>query len=116
MACRESGETKDLSVDPEEIVAAQKRASRRRVAAVAVALLVVGASVAAALFVLNSRAKRAEKVAYGRFATCTVGRPLGANEKASMRVRAAQLVAMSTPKEQRRATSARRHGRLDARP
>ena len=101
LAYRESGETKDLSIDPEEILAAQKRASRRRLAVVAVVLVVLGASVAGALFVLQARAKKAVKVAYGRFAMCTVGQPLGANEKASLRVRAAQLVAMSTPKEQR---------------
>ncbi len=101
MAYRESGEVRDLSVDPEEILAAQKRATRRRLVVVAVVLVVLGASAAGALAVLQSRAKKAVKVAYGRFASCTVGEPLAASEKASMRVRNAQLVAMATPKEQR---------------
>ncbi len=101
MAYRESGEVKDLSVDPEEILAAQKRASRKRLVVVAIVLVVLGASAAAALGVLQARAKKAVRVAYGRFASCTVGAPLAANEKASGRVRAAQLVAMAMPKEQR---------------
>ena len=101
MAYRESGEVKDLSVDPEDILAAQKRASRKRLAVVAVVVVVLGAAAAASLFVLQSRAKKAVKVAYGRFATCTVGTPLDANEKASTRFRGGQLVAMSMPKEQR---------------
>ena len=101
MAYRESGEVRDLSVDPEDILAAQKRASRKRLMVVAVVLVVLGASAAAALFVLQARSKKAVKVAYGRFATCTLGAPLGANEKASARVRASQLVAMAMPKEQR---------------
>jgi hypothetical protein len=102
MAYRESGETKDLSIDPEDILAAQKRASRKRLAIVAVVVVVLGASAAAALVVLQSRAKTAVKVAYGRFATCTVGSsPLAPNEKASARFRSSQLVAMSMPKEQR---------------
>ncbi|MDB5216256.1 MAG: hypothetical protein JWO86_4183 [Myxococcaceae bacterium] len=101
MAYRESGETKDLSIDPEDILAAQKRASRKRLAVVAVVIVVLGAAAAGALFMLQARAKKAVKVAYGRFATCTIGQALGPNEKASLRFRGAQLVAMSTPKEQR---------------
>jgi hypothetical protein len=101
MAYRESGEGKDLSVDPEDILTAQRRASRKRLAIVAVVLVVLGASAAGALFALQARSRKAFSVAYGRFATCTVGAPLGATEKASARVRAAQLVAMAMPKEQR---------------
>ena len=42
MAYRESGETRDLSVDPEDILAAQKRASRKRLLVVAIVLVVLG--------------------------------------------------------------------------
>jgi len=101
MAYRESGETKDLAIDPGEIIAAQKRASRKRLMVVAVVLVVLGASAAGALFYLQARAKTAVRVAYGRFAACTVGAPIVAGERASIRIRGAQLVAMSTPKEQR---------------
>ncbi len=101
MAYRESGETRDLAIDPQDIFAAQKRASRKRLMVVAIVLVLLGASATAALLYLQARAKTAVRVAYGRFATCTVGEPLLAGESGSARVRGSQLVAMSTPKEQR---------------
>lgn len=101
MAYRHSGEAKDLSVDPEDILAAQARSSRKRLLIVATLLVLLGSAAAATLLALQSRASKAVKVAYGRFATCTVGATLAANEKASARVRASQLLAMAMPKEQR---------------
>jgi hypothetical protein len=101
MAYRESGEVKDLSVDPEDVLAAQKRAARTRLVVVAIVTVVLGAAAAGALVVLQSRARSAVTGAWGRFAMCTVGEPLGANEKPSLRFRNGQLVAITTPKEQR---------------
>ncbi|MBX3187676.1 MAG: hypothetical protein KF819_11700 [Labilithrix sp.] len=97
---RSSGETKDLAIDPEELLAAQKRATKKRLIALAVAVVVLGAAGAAAVAVMQSRARAAKQQAWDRFVTCLVGGPL-AGEKPSVRVRNTQLVVMSVPPEKR---------------
>lgn len=101
MAYRESGEAKDLSIDPEEILAAQRRSTRTRLIVIALVVVVLGAAAGTAIFVLQTRSKKAVKVAYGRFAQCMIGDPLAAGEAMGVRLRGHQLTAMSVVKEKR---------------
>jgi hypothetical protein len=90
----------DLSVDPEEMMRAQKRAARTRLVVVLVVLAVLAGAGVAGFFVLQMRQKKQVKVAYGKMATCVVGEPLGA-EKASLRFRRLQIAELAEPVDKR---------------
>jgi|GEM_PF-640792 len=105
MAYRESGEVRDIAVDPEELLAAQKRSAKRRLVAVVVAVAVLGAAATAIALVAHSRSRAASQAAWDRFATCLVGAPLAAGEAPSVRVRNLQLAAMGVRPEKRTAAN-----------
>lgn len=97
---RNTGLPRDLSVDPEEMMRAQKRAARTRLLVVLVVLVVLAGAGVGGFFVLQARQKKQVKVAYGKFATCVVGDPLGA-EKAGVRFRRLQIAELQEPIDKR---------------
>jgi hypothetical protein len=99
MAYRHDGRPADLTVDPEEMLAAQRRSTKKKLVGVGIAVVVLaGAGGASAVYV--ARKARAEiQLAFDRTATCLVG---GAPTDApGARVRNSQLVAMSVPELKR---------------
>jgi hypothetical protein len=104
MAYRTSGEARDLAIDPEEILRAQRRALRRRLVAIAVAVVLIGAAATAFVLAIESRGREAARMAYGQLDACLFGDR--GEEKPSARVRNLQLKAMSTPPDKRLAAEA----------
>lgn len=104
MAYRQSGQAQDLAIDPDDLLAAQRRGSRKRLAIAAIAIIFVSTAAVATAFVVQSRSKESTRVAYSRFATCLVG-GLSAAEGPSVRVRNTQLAAMAIPQDKREVTS-----------
>lgn len=100
---REDPHPKDLNVDPEELLAAQKRLRRKQLVGLAVGVAILGGAGGTGAFVLARRAEAARQGAWSRAATCIAGAGEG---HASARVRNAQLVAMGMPAEKRRALGA----------
>jgi hypothetical protein len=105
MAYRESGETRDLAIDPEEMIAAQTKSARKRLVGIAVALVVLASAGGTAAYVARKKSRAATQDAWDRFTTCMVGPLQPDDEKASTRVRNTQLVAMALPPERRSAPS-----------
>ncbi len=101
MAYRQSFELKDLAIDPDEMLAVQRRASRKRLVAVVIAFVVLAGAGALAAVVVQARGKTATRLAYGRFATCLIGDASATGERPSLRVRNTQLASMTTPTDKR---------------
>jgi hypothetical protein len=103
MAYRHDGRPQDLAVDPEEMLAAQRRSRNKRLVALGLVLVTIGAAGGAGAVIVARRTRAETDRAWSRAATCLVGEPLAAGESASSRVRNAQLVVMAVPPEKREA-------------
>ncbi len=100
MAYRSSGETRDLAIDPEEVLRAQRAQTRRRILGLGVAAVVVAGALGGIALFVSHRARVETREAWSRFVTCYVGSPPAPGELGA-RVRNTQLVAMSVPPEKR---------------
>lgn len=103
MTYRSSGELKDIAVDPDEVLAAEKRSRKKRLVGLGIALVLVGGVATGATMVARSSTRAENERAWNAFATCLVGGPLAPGDKASARVRNTQLTAMSASLEARAA-------------
>ncbi|HEY8078812.1 MAG TPA: hypothetical protein VIF62_31990 [Labilithrix sp.] len=98
---RIDGQPKDLELDPDEIARAQSRRKKKTFLALGVVVVVLGAAGAGAAIVVQRKSRAATRTAWNELATCLVGDPLAAGEKASARVRNEQLTAMSETQDKR---------------
>jgi hypothetical protein len=98
MAYRNDGRTTDLAVDPEDMLAAQRRAKKKKLIGLGAALVVVAGAGGTAAFVVARQARAEVQSAWDKAATCLVNAP---GDKPSARIRNMQLVAMALPQEKR---------------
>lgn len=95
----------DLSIDPEDILVAQRRARKKRLVALFVVVFVAGLLGATALFVVRKGSHDTRALAYDRLSTCLFAGPLPGGTTPQARMRETQLVVMTLSPEKRAAAA-----------
>jgi len=102
MAYRSSGEARDLDIDSEVMLAAQRRRRNRTLLALGACAGLLAVVSGAATYLLAKRGSAENQLAWDRLATCLVGDPTAlASDTPAARVRNGQLASMVITPEQR---------------
>jgi len=95
---RNDAHPRDIDIDVEEVIAAQRRLRKKQLVALGVGLVLLGGGAAGAALFLARKADLARRAAWERAATCIAGVGDGSP---GVRARGQQLVAMGIPVEKR---------------
>jgi hypothetical protein len=100
MAYRNDGRPKDLAIDPEDVLAAQRRSRKKTLLLLGVCVGLIAVGGGGAAIAVGRQAQSATQHAWDRAATCVTG-ALADGPSPSTLVRNSQLIAMSAPAEAR---------------